>query len=143
MTHDEAIRLIRGAHALNVREHPCLNTELNSAGDDGGDDLRPEHGAWRNLHVMAELKVGGELQRLGHRDVPPCLEHHHGDGASRERIADDQLRYDAEKEWNQPWSMGTSRVCILQTNLLVRDSLDHTDRNRIDEGYARHQRWGI
>ena len=98
LTHDEAIWLIRGAHALNVREHPCLNTELDSAGDDGGDDLRPEHGAWRNLHVMAELEVGGELQRLGHRDVPPCLEHHHGDGASGERVADDQLRDDTMKK---------------------------------------------
>ena len=36
--------------------------------------------------------------------------------------------------------MGTSRVCILQTNLLVRDSLNHADRNRIDKGYARRQR---
>ena len=97
LTHDEAIWLIRGAHALNVREHPCLNTELDSAGDDSSDDLRPEHGARWDLHVVTELEVGSELQRLGHRDVSPGLEHHHGDGASRERIADDQLRYDAEK----------------------------------------------
>ena len=39
--------------------------------------------------------------------------------------------------------MGTSRVCILQTNLLVRDSLNHTDRDRVDEGYARRQRQQI
>ena len=96
MTHDEAIRLIRGAHALNVREHPCLNTELDSAGDDGCDDLRPEHGAWRNLHVMAELEVGSKLQSLGHRGVAVSLEHHHGDRAARERIANDELSEHAE-----------------------------------------------
>jgi hypothetical protein len=37
-----------------------LHTKLNGAGDDGGDDLSPEHGSRRNLHVMTKFKVRGE-----------------------------------------------------------------------------------
>ena len=42
---DEAVLLVSGAHVLDVGEHPGLDTELDGTGDDGGDDLRPEHGA--------------------------------------------------------------------------------------------------
>ena len=76
---------------MNVREHPGLNTELNGASDDGGDDLGPEHGSWRYLHVVAKLEVGRERERLSHGDVSPGLEHHHGDRPSGEGIPNDQL----------------------------------------------------
>ena len=96
-THDETVRLVWRAHPRDVGEHPCLDTELHRSCDDGRDDLRPEHGARRNLHVVAELEVRGERQCLSHRDVSPSLEHHHGDGAARERVADDQLSDDAAR----------------------------------------------
>lgn len=42
---DEAVGLVGGAHVLDVGEHPGLHAELDGAGDDGRDDLAPEHGA--------------------------------------------------------------------------------------------------
>jgi len=52
---------------------------------------------------------------LSHSNITPSLEHHHREGASWEGISDDQLSNDVE------------------TNLLIRDSLDHADRNNIEE----------
>ena len=49
---------------------------------------------------MAELEVGSKLQSLGHRGVAVSLEHHHGDRAARERIADDELSEHAER-WSE------------------------------------------
>ena len=40
---------------------------------------------------MAELKVGRELECLGHGDVAERLEHHHRDRLAGEGVADDQL----------------------------------------------------
>ena len=70
----------------------------------------------RNLHVVAELKVGRELQSLSHRNVTPSLEHHHGDWATRESVADDQLSNNVE------------------TDLLVGNSLDDTNGDDVHEG---------
>ena len=89
---NEAAILVIIAHAMNVGEHPSLNTELNGASDDGGNGLTPEHRTRpiqerlvsrslmqsndsysRNLHIMTELEVRRELQGLHHRDVSPSL----------------------------------------------------------------------
>ena len=93
-TYDEAIRLVGIAHVRDIREHPRLNAELHGAGDNCGDDLCPEHRPRRDLHVVAELEVGREGERLGHGDVTPGLEHHHRDGAAGEGVADDEFRDD-------------------------------------------------
>ena len=69
----------------------------------------------RNLHVVTKLEVSSELKRLDHGDITPGLEHHHGYSLAGKGIADDQLSDD------------------IQTNLVVRDSLDHSDRNDVDE----------
>ena len=106
---------MRHADVVNVAEHPRLDAELDSAGDSGGDDLAPEHGSRRDLHVVAELEVGRERQRLRHRDVAPRLEHHHCDRSSGKRITDDQL------------------CDHVQADLLVGDRLDYTDGNGVDE----------
>lgn len=66
---------------------------------------------------MTHLKVGGEGQRLRHRDIAPSLEHHHRNWLSRKGIADDKLGYD------------------VQANLVVSDSLNHSDRNDVHEGH--------
>ena len=65
---------------------------------------------------MTELEVGSEEQRLRHRDVAPSLEHHHGDWATRESVADDQLSNNVE------------------TDLLVGNSLDDTNGDDVHEG---------
>ena len=95
---NEATFSLGGTDALDVGEQPSLDTELDGTADDGRNDLAPEHGARRNLHVVTELEVGRELQRLRHGDVPPRLEHHHCDRAARQRVSDDELRDDAAQD---------------------------------------------
>lgn len=107
---------MRVTDVLDVREHPRLHTELHGTGNDGRDDLSPEHGTWRHLHVVAKLEVRRELESLEHRNVAPGLKHHHCNRTSRERVADDELSDDIE------------------TDLLVGDSLDHADRDNENEG---------
>ena len=80
---DEVVFLIRAAQILNVREHPCLHTELHGARNDGTDDQAEEHRAVRDLHVVADFQETGECQRLVHGGVTPSLEHHHRDWAVR------------------------------------------------------------
>ena len=53
---------------------------------------------------------------MEHGDVSPCLEHHHGDGLSREHIPDNQLGDD------------------IQANDLVRYGCDDTNGDDVDEG---------
>lgn len=93
------VGLIRRAHPLDVGEHPRLNSELNSACKGSGDDLTPEHGARRDLHVMSELHVRSEGQRLGHRDVTVGLEQHHGLVAERSVISTTQSYADVNVQW--------------------------------------------
>ena len=94
---NEAIMLGGRAYIGYIGEHPCLHAELYGTGDDGADDLGPEHGSRRDLHVVTELEVWSEIQGLNHGDVSPCLEEHHGDRTSRKHVSDDQLGDDAKK----------------------------------------------
>ena len=70
---EAALGLAR-ANALDVREQPRLHAKLHSAGDDGRNDLAPEHRARGDLHVVAELEILRELQGLSHGDVAPGLD---------------------------------------------------------------------
>lgn len=65
---------------------------------------------------MAELKVGRELKRLGHRNITPRLEHHHGNWATRQAITDDKFGDD------------------VQADLLIGDGLNHSDGDDVEEG---------
>ena len=64
---------------------------------------------------MAELEVARELKRLHHSNIAPGLEQHHRNRATGKGVADDQLRDD------------------VQPDLLVRNGLDHTNRDGIHE----------
>ena len=55
------------------------------------------------------------MPTLRHGNVTPSLKHHHREGAPWEGISNDQLSNDVE------------------TDLLVRDSLNHSDGNNIEE----------
>lgn len=63
---------MRRAHTLDVGEHPGLNTELDGTANDSGDNLRPEHDARGNLHVVTELEIGGEFEILSLCECPSC-----------------------------------------------------------------------
>ena len=57
-----------------------------------------EHLAWRNLHIVAELKVTDEVQCLTHRGKTPGLKHHHCNQSARDQIANDELRNDVKTD---------------------------------------------
>ena len=65
---------------------------------------------------MAKFEVRGEGQSLSHSDITPGFEHHHRDRSSGKTISNDQFGDDIE------------------TDLLVGNGLDHSDRNNIKEG---------
>ena len=58
---DEAVFLFRAAKILNVGEQPSLHSKLHSAGKHGRDYLTEEHRTVRDLHIVTELEVAGEL----------------------------------------------------------------------------------
>lgn len=87
----EAVDGLGGADAADVCKHPVEDADLGDGGDEGGDDLDEEHDARRDLHVVAELEVGGELDALGGGDVAVGDEDHVGNGAAGEGDAADEL----------------------------------------------------
>ena len=113
---NKPVRLVLLAYPFDVREHPRLHAELHRACDDRCDCLRAKHRPRRDLHIVSELEVRRELQRLRHGGVTPGLEQHHSDRTAREGVPDDELSDD------------------VQPDLLVRDRLDHADRYEVDEG---------
>ena len=70
----------------------------------------------RDLHVVTELEVGREEERLSHSDIAPCLEHHHSDRTARKCVANDEFGDD------------------IQPYLLVGDRLNHSNRKDVREG---------
>lgn len=87
----EAVDGLGGADAPDVGEHPVEDADLGDGGDERSGDLDGEHDARRDLHVVAELEVGGELDALGRGDVAIGDEDHVGDGAAGEGDAADEL----------------------------------------------------
>lgn len=60
----EAVEGLRSADAGDVDEHPVEDTDLCQRGDKRGDHLHGEEQARRDLHIVAEFKVGGEFEAL-------------------------------------------------------------------------------
>ena len=56
----EVVFLMRTANVFDMGEHPCLNTKLHSASNDGSEDLAEEHRIVRDLHVMTKFKDTSE-----------------------------------------------------------------------------------
>jgi len=95
---NKAIIRITIADILDMREHPSLYAQLRRKCDDRSDNLSPEHRSRRNLHIMTELEVGSERERLVHGDVAPRLEHHHRNRAPRKGITNDEFRNDIQTD---------------------------------------------
>ena len=72
----------------------------------------------RDLHVVAKLEVRSEQESLRHCDVSPSFEHHHSNWFARKSVADDEFGNDIE------------------TNLLVRHSLNNSYRKDVEESNA-------
>ncbi|KFX87945.1 hypothetical protein V490_07934, partial [Pseudogymnoascus sp. VKM F-3557] len=112
---DEAVSVPGLADAVNGPEGPFHDGDVDNASPNGGDELGGQHGAGRDLHVMAELQVLGEEETLIHRGIAVGLEQHHRDGAAGEHKADNELGDDVE------------------TDLEVGHSLQDADGNHEDE----------
>lgn len=97
-------------------QEPVRRGKVDHPGNDARDDLDPEHDPGRDLHVVAQLEVLGELESLHVGDVAVGLEGDVSDRVARHQVPDHVLGDDIE-----PW-------------LLVRDRLDNPDGQRKDEG---------
>jgi len=74
-----------------VDKHPVKHGNLGERGDDGGDNLHAEQDARRDLHVVAKLQVGCELDTLGRGNVAVGNKDHVSDRTAREYGARDEL----------------------------------------------------
>ena len=114
----KTLRLVRCADAVDVTTEEVVGGDLDEREPDDGESLGGEHASGRNLEVVADLHVRDVGKGVSHGHVTERLEHHHGNGATREHVTEDHLSDD------------------VQTGLLVGDSLDDTDgdgENNTDE----------
>lgn len=95
---NEEVLLIGCAQSLDVGNHPVLHAENNKATHDGSQHLRPEHGPWRDLHVVAKLQIDRERVSLSCSEVTVGLEDHHGGWPTRKCITDNELGQDVESD---------------------------------------------
>lgn len=108
--------LLRSADVRDVAEHPRLDEHDHEDRNDRRNDLGKEHHARRDLHVMAQLQVVEERQRLVHGDERVRLEDHNRGGTTLEHVPSDELPEELHRE------------------LLVRDRADHANRDDEDGG---------
>lgn len=87
----EAVEGGGGAESLDVDEHPVQDADLSNGGDQCRHDLDSEHDPGRDLHVVAELEVGGKLDPLGGGDVSVRDKYHVGYWAAWEHCAANEL----------------------------------------------------
>ena len=111
-------QLRRVADAGHRLQQPPRRGEVDRRRQHGADELHGEHGARRDLHVVAQLEVLQEHDGLRHADVAVRLERHVGERPPRVEVADDELRHDVEP------------------GLLVGGGRDDADGEREEEGDA-------
>ena len=87
---------IRSAYARNIDEHPVQDADLHHRGNQSGCHLDFEEEFWRNLHIMTELHIAGELDALSRRDVAIGNKYHIGNWPAREDNAADELTDEIE-----------------------------------------------
>jgi hypothetical protein len=64
------------------------------------------------VHIVTELQILAEGQRLVHGNVSKSFEHHHRDGATRLEISDDKLAEDVDADLDASKSLDhASRYC--------------------------------
>lgn len=84
----------------NGTESPVHDSDLDDGGPETRNHLSCKGYAGRNLHVVAKLHVLQEEQSLVHGNVTICLEQHHGHGAARLHVSDDELGDDVKSDLN-------------------------------------------
>ena len=107
--------LFVGADVGDVAESPVEDRDLDDGGPEHGDALSHEHGAGRDLHVMAHLEILEKVQSLGHGNVAVALEHHSGERAAGLHVAEDEFSDD------------------VGADLPIGDGLDHANGDQEDD----------
>ena len=88
----ELVGLVFGADVGDgAAESPFQNADLHNTGPEGGNGLGHEHGAGRDLHVLADFQILGEVETLSHCDVAVRLEKHHSYGTTWLYVARDEF----------------------------------------------------
>lgn len=88
------VQRLHVADVLDAVQHPPCHRQVHHAGDHRAHQLGGVHAAWRDLHVVSELEVGEEGQRVHGADPAVDLEEQVGDGLAGQRVADHELRDD-------------------------------------------------
>lgn len=94
----EVVDLGLTADIGNGTEGPVHDTDLNNRGPQTSNHLGGKGDTGRNLHVVTKLHVLQKEQSLQHGNVTVCLEQHHGHGASRLHVTDDELGNDVKTD---------------------------------------------
>ncbi|KFY47151.1 hypothetical protein V494_00143 [Pseudogymnoascus sp. VKM F-4513 (FW-928)] len=81
------IHSIRRTNPSHISKHPIQHRDLREARCEGRRHLYAKEQARRDLHVVPELEVGGELDALCGADVAVGHEDHVCDGAAGEERA--------------------------------------------------------
>lgn len=92
------LALSRCADFRNSRQRRVQYNDLDKAREGCGHHLRHEHGARRNLHVVAKLQIRHERQSLAHGDVAKGLEDHERQGPSGLDVTKNELSQDIETD---------------------------------------------
>mgnify|MGYP007054561734 CR=1 FL=1 len=111
----EAVRLVLIADVAHVAQHPHRDARLGQRPQDRGDSLREEQRPRRDLEVVAQLHVHGEVDALAHDVRGQDLEDHVRERFSLEHVSADELAQDVEL-----------------VRVHVGDALDDPARNHID-----------
>lgn len=88
------VQRLHVADVLDVVQHPPRHRQVHHPGDHRADQLGRVHAPWGDLHVVPELEVGEERQRVHRADPAVDLEEQVGDGLAGQRVADHELRDD-------------------------------------------------
>lgn len=94
----EMVGLGLGADIGNSTEGPVHDSNLDDGAPQTRNHLSGKGDTRRNLHVVTKLHVLQEEQSLVHGNVTVCLEQHHGHGASRLHVTDDEFGDDVETD---------------------------------------------
>ena len=84
------------ANIGDLRHLVVENSRADEGGNEGGDHLAVEGDPRRNVGVMSEFKILGEVEGVRGCDVSVALEVEHSNGVTREPEATEQLGDDVE-----------------------------------------------
>ena len=90
----EMLGLVGLADVDDIGKHPVLHRRHHDAADEGSNDLGEVHETGRDLHVVAEFQIAGEVNCLTSAGEGGCLENHDRYGPPRQEVATEKFVHD-------------------------------------------------